>query len=94
MAGRAKQSTDAGASPLTSLERLAETWDEWRDGRVVYCPRERGPLALAVDAAAGAYRFVCTRCGAASPWFESGPGGLHVRAGSVPLIPGSPIADD
>jgi hypothetical protein len=35
-------------------------------------------MALAVDAFAAAYRFVCPTCGIASAWFECGRQGLQV----------------
>ena len=66
---------------LGTVAELAPVWDRFRDGDVVLCPKDQGPMALAVDAAAGAYRFVCTCCGNASPWFESGPGGMRIRGG-------------
>jgi hypothetical protein len=70
-----------GASrALASAEGVRSAWDEFRAGGVVDCPNDGAPVALAVDASAGAYRFVCTRCGTASYWFESGPQGLRLRA--------------
>jgi hypothetical protein len=72
---------DAGKpGQLNSVERLGVVWDDFRGGGVVYCEKDRGPLALAVDASANAYRFVCVSCGNASPWFESGPSGLRIRS--------------
>lgn len=65
---------------LQTLEELAPVWDAFREGRTAECPRGDGsPMALAVDAAAGAYRLVCTLCGNSSPWFECGPAGLRIR---------------
>lgn len=61
-------------------EELRACWSRFRSGDPVPCPSDRAPLALAVDASAGTYRFVCTDCGAASPWFESGPAGMLLRA--------------
>jgi hypothetical protein len=65
---------------LGSVERLGAVWDDFRAGGVVYCEKDAGPLALAVDAGANSYRFVCTSCGNASPWFESGPAGIRIRS--------------
>jgi hypothetical protein len=42
-------------------------------------------MALAVDASAVAYRFVCTQCGAASAWFESNANGIRVMGHAPPL---------
>ncbi|HEY8042569.1 MAG TPA: hypothetical protein VIF15_22360 [Polyangiaceae bacterium] len=75
---------DAAYAPLGSPEELRGVWDRFRAGEVVPCPADGAPLALAVDAAAGAYRFVCTKCGVASSWFESGPSGIHIRGYSPP----------
>jgi hypothetical protein len=74
----------AVGGPITA-EELIPLWETWKAGNV-YCPRDGGPMALAVDGAAHAYRIVCVKCGAASPWFEAKPAGLHVRTGtsSVP----------
>jgi hypothetical protein len=70
------------ASPsLGSMETLRTAWDSFRAGGVVPCPHDAAPLALSVDAVATAYRFVCTRCGMASSWFESTPSGhIEIRA--------------
>lgn len=73
------QSPDAPRAPLGTAEELKGVWDGFRAGNVVPCPVDAAPLALAVDGSAGAYRFVCTRCGIASPWFESGPNGMLLR---------------
>jgi hypothetical protein len=73
-----------GASrPLCSTDEVRIAWDEFRAGAVVRCARDGAHVALAVDATAGAYRFVCTRCGAASFWFEPEPQGIRFRT----LIP-------
>jgi hypothetical protein len=69
-----------GASrPLSSAEEVRAAWDQFREGAVVRCARDGAHVALAVDATAGAYRLVCTRCGAASFWFESDPQGIRFR---------------
>ncbi|HEY3817376.1 MAG TPA: hypothetical protein VGL81_09410 [Polyangiaceae bacterium] len=70
---------DAASLPLSTTAELNDVWARFRGGAMVHCPVDAGPLALAVDGAAGAYRFVCTDCGLASPWFESGPLGTNVR---------------
>lgn len=67
-------------SPVSTRGDLSMTWDRFREGSPVHCGKDEAPLALEVDAAAGIYRFVCTRCGNASPWFESGQAGLRVRS--------------
>jgi hypothetical protein len=61
-------------------DELRACWSRFRSGDPVPCPLDQAPLALAVDASAGAYRFVCTTCGASSAWFESGPSGIQLRA--------------
>jgi hypothetical protein len=61
---------------LSSLDELRDVWNRFRAGDCVPCPRDTAPLALAVDASAGLYRFVCTHCITASPWFESDPLGV------------------
>jgi hypothetical protein len=68
-----------GSHAPLSGERLTKAWDQFRLGGCVPCPYEDATLALAVDASAGAYRFICTCCGVASPWFESDADGLRVR---------------
>lgn len=97
------ESTDEGApssrpssglvASLATLEGLGAVWDGFRAGGAVHCPRDSSPLALAVDSAAASYRFVCVRCGASSPWFESGAGGLRMRTPTPTLNPGS-LGDD
>jgi hypothetical protein len=77
-----------GAShALSDAEDVRIAWDEFRAGEVVACPNDGAPVALAVDASAGAYRFVCIRCGTSSAWFESGPRGLRIRT-SMPVHEG------
>ncbi len=83
---------DAGIAQLGTHEGLAAAWETFRAGDVLYCARDGAPIALAIDAAVGVYRFVCVRCGNASPWFESSPAGMRVSAPSV--APPPPIADD
>lgn len=78
----AKEPAKPSKAPIGSLEEVQILWDLFRAGGVVSCPVDQAGLALSVDAAANAYRFVCTRCGAASPWFESGPTGIQVRGQS------------
>ena len=89
-AGGAKPSS-ASANAAGSLEDLTVTWERFRAGGAAPCARGDATMALAVDAAAGAYRFVCTACGRASPWFESGVDGLKSRGGVESFAP--PTAD-
>ena len=68
--------------PITP-EELAPRWETFRKGAPARCPRDEGPLAVAVDATAHAYRMICVACGAASPWFEHGPArGIVIRTGT------------
>jgi hypothetical protein len=86
----------ANAAPhdqLTSLDELASVWEQFRAGAMVACAKDGGPLALAVDAGAGAYRFVCTSCGNSSPWFECGPAGLRVRS-TIPALGPATVGED
>jgi hypothetical protein len=69
---------DGFQMPLGSVDELRTAWTHFRCGNVVLCPMDRSPVALAVDASSGMYRFVCTMCGAASTWFESGPNGIRI----------------
>jgi hypothetical protein len=87
------KSPDVPRAQLGTAEDLKEVWDRFRAGDVVYCPSDAAPLALAVDGSAGAYRFVCTQCGLASPWFESGPNGMRVRS-HASTGSGQPAPDD
>jgi len=78
---------DGSPAPLSSMKELVDAWTRFRAGEVVPCPNDGESLALSVDASAGAYRFVCTTCGTASSWFESGPtGSVEIR----PLAQTSP----
>jgi hypothetical protein len=83
---------DPAANRPISADELGPLWEAFRRGNPVPCPRDGGPLALAVDATAHAYRMICVRCGAASPWFESAASGIHVRSGTssmpAPARPG------
>ncbi len=72
-------------TPLGATNELRAAWDRFRTGAVVPCPIDGSHLALSVDASAGAYRFVCTQCGAASPWFESTVNGIRLREHSAEL---------
>jgi len=80
----AEKPSDGPRPPLSFADELAETWEAFRSGAVVPCPADGAPLALSVDAAVGTYRFVCTRCGLASAWFEAGPAGLRLRESRQP----------
>jgi hypothetical protein len=70
-------------------EELSKLWEAFRSGGVAHCPRDKAPLALAVDAAAKSYRLVCTQCGSASLWFETAPTGIHVRSSDDSGAPGA-----
>ena len=74
-----RKSAGGPDEPLESTDELRASWSRFRSGEAVPCPVDQAPLALAVDASAGTYRFVCTQCGTASAWFESGPAGIQVR---------------
>jgi hypothetical protein len=82
------------AVPLGTKEELREVWDRFRKGGTVPCPSDGVSMALSIDAAAGAYRFVCTQCGVSSAWFESGPHGIVVRGHSVPGTSGAAPGDE
>jgi hypothetical protein len=75
------ESMESAYGPI-SVEELGPLWDAFRAGKPVVCPREGGAVAVAVDATAHAYRLVCVRCGAATPWFESPITGVRVRTGT------------
>jgi len=77
------EAPEGAPPPLSAPGDLLSAWEAFRDG-VAPCPVDAGPLALAVDGTTNAYRFVCVRCGVASPWFEAGAGGLRVRAPHAP----------
>ncbi len=72
------EAPESAAAPLTSPEEVTAAWKAFRAG-VSPCPADGAPLALAVDGTANVYRLVCVKCGAASAWFEAGPGGLKMR---------------
>ena len=75
---------DDPAKPLDDAEVLEGIWERFRAGGSVPCPNDAAPFALSVDASVGVYRFVCTRCGLASPWFEAGPSGMRLRGQTPP----------
>jgi hypothetical protein len=79
--GDSAGSAETAHGPIT-LEELGPLWDLFRKGKGVVCPREGGAVAVAVDATAHAYRMICVRCGAATPWFESPLTGVRVRTGT------------
>ena len=83
---------DVLRAPLGTAGELPDVWTRFRAGEMVPCPVDAGALALAVDGAAGAYRFVCVQCGLASLWFEASPNGMHLRGSSQHDVPdgGSP----
>jgi hypothetical protein len=72
--------TQPSGPPLSTAGELRAIWDDFRTGSTVACPTDGSPMALSVDGSGGVYRFVCTRCGTASAWFESGAAGLTLRA--------------
>ncbi|MDB4942546.1 MAG: hypothetical protein JWP97_2080 [Labilithrix sp.] len=76
--------------PAMSHADVARLWAKFRSGEVIYCPRDRFGMALAVDGAAKAYRIVCTECGLASPWFGTTPSGLVFRSPPPTVNPGGP----
>jgi hypothetical protein len=84
--GRA--SSRAPAPNALTLEELQPRWESFRACAPITCPRDGGPVAIAVDATAHAYRMVCVSCGAASAWFESRPTGIHVRTGTSSMPAG------
>jgi hypothetical protein len=84
----------APSVPLGTKEELRDVWERFRQGESIPCPADAIPMALAVDAAANAYRFVCTQCGVSSAWFESGPHGIVVRGHSAPGASGAAPGDE
>jgi hypothetical protein len=80
----AEKPSDGAHPPLSSVDELGPAWVSFRAGRVVPCPVDGSPLALSVDASVGIYRFVCTQCGLASPWFEAGPAEVRVHDSRQP----------
>jgi hypothetical protein len=80
--------------PFTTDE-FVRLWERFREGHPIECPRDSGPMAVAVDPAAQAYRMVCVCCGAASPWFESRNGGIRIRSGTSSMpAPRTSAPDD
>jgi hypothetical protein len=78
------QPPDGSRAPFGSPEQLRTVWEHFRAGNAVVCPGDGAPLALAVDGTAVVYRFVCTRCGAASEWFESDAAGIRIGGNTNP----------
>ena len=85
---------DGSAIAPISTEELGPLWESWLEGTPIRCPRDGGPLALAVDSAAQAYRLICVSCGSSSPWFETAPSGIQVRAGTSSFPAPRPTAGD
>jgi hypothetical protein len=83
---------ERGHGPI-SPEELGPLWDAYRAGKAAVCPRDGGALAVAVDATAHAYRLICVRCGAATPWFESPPTGVRVRTGTSSMPAAKPVPE-
>ena len=69
-------------------------WERYRSGESVACPRDGGNLALSIDGAAQIYRFVCNRCGTASPWFGMTRIGLVVQERMATMPPPGATEDD
>ena len=82
--------SDAGSGPLGSVESLLPVWESFRKGGVVPCPADGSPMALSVDGANASYRFVCTRCGVASTWFEAKLSHITLRGHTTPELPSDP----
>lgn len=76
---------ESEAPPLSTSGELASAWQTFRAGGIAQCPVDGAPLALSVDGTANVYRFVCTKCGVASSWFEAGAAGLLVRGPRTPV---------
>ncbi len=79
--------SDAGTGPLGSVESLEPVWNVFRQGGVVACPSDAAPMALAVDGARSVYRFVCSRCGVSSPWFEAKASQVTLHGSTNPDLP-------
>ena len=79
---------------LSSVECLTTAWSEFRAGNRAGCPACSDALALAVDSAGGAYRFVCASCGHASAWFEATQDGVRVRDFAQQIFDGETLSDD
>jgi hypothetical protein len=73
-----------------TFDEVGPLWEAFRAGDVVPCPADEGSLALSVDGN-NSYRFVCTRCGTASSWFEAAPAGIRLR--TIPPGPEDETAD-
>lgn len=86
MEGDGSNLADEESPNVISPVAVGRLWEQFREGEVVACPRDGGHVALAVDGAAKAYRFVCIACGMASPWFASTVAGITVRGPTSTLI--------
>jgi hypothetical protein len=91
--GDAAKPSDEPRAPFAG-DALRGFWNRFRVGDMVSCPVDSAPLALAVDSGAGTYRFVCTHCGVASAWFESGPDGIVLRGFLSAEVPAGGAADE
>jgi len=92
--GATQKPGDAGDIPQPDAD-LAAAWATFRAGGVAVCRRDGAPMALSVDGAIAAYRFVCVTCGFASPWFEATPqSGMKIRGFGPAIEPGPPATDD
>jgi hypothetical protein len=79
--------TDDSLAPLATIDGLRPVWDRFRQGGIAPCPIDAGPMALGVDGSADTYRFVCVRCGHASPWFEAKLARLALRGQGEVIAP-------
>ncbi len=86
------RTTPEPAPPPDPLEGTSSFWLAFRDGGIALCPRDTSPLALSVDSA-NSYRFVCVRCGLASPWFDATTAGILSKT-IPPPAPAGPDGPD
>ncbi|MCL2779280.1 MAG: hypothetical protein FWD73_14890 [Polyangiaceae bacterium] len=70
---------DTQQSPSLSCAETSQLWAKFRAGDTILCAKDAHGIALAVDSASKVYRFICTKCGLASPWFGTTPAGLVFR---------------
>lgn len=68
-----------------SIEEASALWRSFQEGGATSCPRDAGTLALSIDAG-NAYRFVCTRCGTSTIWFEVTANGVQYRTMPPPVM--------
>jgi hypothetical protein len=80
------------ASAAFSVEQTTALFRIYREGGVTPCPRCTVHVALSIDSA-NSYRFVCTGCGASSPWFQAGPEGITPRWPAAPGTASTVVPD-